>query len=102
MTGTERRAKVIDQVKQLVCSDRQATYGDAEDNFKDIADIINVVLKRKLAVPLDALDVSLISCAIKLARCGTSPRHVDNLVDLAGYGVCGAGIVESEKAKPVC
>lgn len=48
-------------------------------------------------MPLDALDVALVSCAIKMARCRTSPRHVDNLIDLAGYAVCGAGIVEAER-----
>lgn len=101
MTGTDRRNAVLDEIRKLVCADRQKTYGDAEDNFRDIADLLNVVLRKKLRTELDSLDVALISCCIKLSRCGKSPRHIDNLVDLAGYGVCGAGIVKSEQENVV-
>lgn len=96
-TGTELRREILAMVEGCVCKDRQNTYGDAEDNFANIASIANIVLADKLSKPLDALDVAIFSACIKIARCRTSPRHLDNLIDLAGYAVCGAGIVKREK-----
>jgi hypothetical protein len=96
MSGTDRRREILKAIEQAVCTDRQNTYGDAEDNFDDIARIANIVFEGKMGMPWNRLDVALFCCCIKLARCGTSPRHLDNLVDLAGYAVCGAGIVEAD------
>jgi hypothetical protein len=96
-TGTELRREALKAVEDCVCKNRQNAYGDAEDNFADIAVFSNIVLKNKLAKPLDALDVALFSACIKLARCKESPRHKDNLVDLAGYAACGIGIVLREQ-----
>lgn len=95
-TGTELRREALKMVEQCICNDRQKTHGDAEDNFANIATIANIVLKNKLAQPLDALDVALFSMCIKMGRCATSPRHLDNLIDHAGYAMCGAGIVLRE------
>ncbi len=36
-SGTELRTKALERVKGYVCKDRQATHGDAEDNFRQIA-----------------------------------------------------------------
>lgn len=96
-TGTELRREALKMVEQCICKDRQKTHGDAEDNFANIATIANIVLKNKLAQPLDALDVALFSMCIKMGRCATSPRHLDNLIDHAGYAMCGAGIVLREQ-----
>ena len=96
-TGTELRREALKMVEQCICNDRQKTHGDAEDNFANIANIANIVLKNKLAQPLDALDVALFSMCLKMGRCATSPRHLDNLIDHAGYAMCGAGIVLREK-----
>ena len=94
MTGTERRRAVLDEISGCVCRDRQNSYGDAEDNFKNIANLANVVLQQKLATPLDELDVALFSACIKMARTVGSREYLDNLVDLAGYSVCAAGIIK--------
>ena len=95
-TGTELRREALKMVEDCVCKNRQNTYGDAEDNFADIAAIANIVLKGHLSKPLDALAVALFSVCIKLARAGASPRHLDNLIDGSGYFTCGAGIVLRE------
>lgn len=92
MTPTETRRDLLRQVEACVCRDRQNSYGDAEDNFGDIADIANILLACKLAEPLVATDVAVIMAAVKLARIKTSPSHLDNWIDLAGYAVCGGGI----------
>lgn len=95
-TGTDRRRAVLDTVSACVLRDRASTYGDAEDNFTDIAAIASVVLRGKLLEPLTASDVALFSCCIKMARL-RNQEHLDNWVDLAGYAVCGAGIIKSEQ-----
>jgi hypothetical protein len=93
-TGADRRREILREVERCVCRDRQNTYGDAEDNFADIAALINVVLAPKLKEPLAAHDVATISACIKLARIKSSPGHLDNWIDLAGYAVCGGGIIK--------
>jgi len=96
-TGTELRREALKMVEDCVCKNRQNTYGDAADNFADIAAMANIALSNKLSKPLDGLDVAIFSACIKLARCKESPRHPDNLVDLAGYAVCGLGIILRER-----
>jgi hypothetical protein len=97
LTGTELRREMLRQVESCVCRDRQNTYGDAEDNFTNIAAIANVALQRKLAAPLEAEDVAIFSLCIKLARLIESPHHIDNWIDAGGYAVCGAGIMKRKE-----
>lgn len=97
LTGTQLRRELLRQVESCVCADRQNTYGDAEDNFENIADLANVVLQDKLAEPLDAADVAIFSICIKLARLIESPHHIDNWIDGAGYFICGGGIATRSK-----
>ena len=97
--GRARRQEVLDRVRDCVCKDRQNTYGDAEDNFQDIADYMTLWLRqRDLLAPdkkLESFDVAQLSSFIKIARKAVNPRYLDNWVDDAGYNVCGAGIVLS-------
>lgn len=83
-----------------VMADRNKAYGDPEDNFGNIVGLWNAYLKAKgLSVELTKLDVAAMSSLIKVARLATNPTHVDSWVDLAGYGVCGGGIVETNNPK---
>lgn len=91
-SGPELRKEILDAAAACVTRDRQNNYGDAEDNFSDIATICNVLFERKLKEPLTATDVALFDMAQKLARLKTSPQHIDNWVDMAGYAACGGGI----------
>ena len=109
-TGTQRRKDLLAQVEACVCKDRQSLYKDAEDNFAVIADYWNVWLKsRGFSVTvdgspaLDATDVAMMCALIKVARAASSPGHIDNWVDLAGYSICGAGIeVKKMDADKTC
>lgn len=98
-TGTELRREALKMVEDCVCRDRQNAHGDAENNFPEIAAFANIVFKNKLSKPLDGLDVALFCMCIKMARCATSPRNLDNLIDHAGYAMCGAGIVLREQGQ---
>jgi len=93
MTGTEIRRQLLKEVESCVCRNRQEQYGDAEQNFDDIAKLANVVLQSKLKEPLAPEDVALFSACIKMARIATNHQYMDSWIDLAGYAVCGGGIV---------
>jgi len=97
LSGTELRREMLRQIESCVCRDRQNTYGDAEDNFANIAALANVALQTKLAAPLLPEDVAIFSLCIKLARLIESPHHIDNWIDAGGYAVCGAGIMKRKE-----
>lgn len=88
-TGTERRRQILAEIEKCVCRDRQNTYGDAEDNFRQIARYWS----EWKGVEFTALDVAAMMVFVKLARMKTSPFNLDNWIDAAGYAVCGGGIV---------
>jgi hypothetical protein len=48
-------------------------------------------------VEFNALDVAAMMALLKVSRMKTSPEHLDNWDDLAGYAICGAGLVEARK-----
>lgn len=88
--GPELRRAALDRVAGYVCKDRQATHGDAEDNFKKIGDYWALYK----GVPFTPGDVAAMMALVKIARMATSPNHLDNWDDLAGYAICGAGIAD--------
>lgn len=104
-TGTSRRREILERIASCVCRDRQNNYGDAEDNFKNIAAYWNLWLRQRgLLAPgkeIDPLDVAQMSAFIKVARKVGNLDYLDNWIDGGGYEVCGAGIILSrEGGKP--
>ena len=99
--GTQRRQDILNQVAGCVCRDRQNTYGDAEDNFADIAlRWTNFLQRRQIVsanIEITSADVAAMMIDLKIARLGSAIDHPDNWVDAAGYAVCGGGIIESKK-----
>jgi len=94
---TTRRREFLKEVESCVCNDRQNSYGHAEDNFQNIADLVNIVLSNLGASKVTRQDVGIIMLCVKMARIRTSPNKRDNYVDLAGYAACTAGIVEEQQ-----
>ena len=92
-SGSELRADALEEAKLAVCRDRQNAYGDAEDNFADIADVMNVVFADKLAdgEAFTALDVAKWNVLQKVCRLSGTHDHRDTWVDIAGHAACGAG-----------
>ena len=93
---TEFRRKALDEVANAVCRDRSADYGDAEDNFQNIANLWNIILQKKLSEELTAVDVANAMAQVKEARKISTPFHPDHYVDGAGYNICGVGIVDAQ------
>lgn len=79
------REEVLDEAKQIVTKDRNSSYGNPEDNFKDIAEMWTTYI----GVKFHAHDVAAMMAMVKLSRIKTSPEARDHWVDLAGYSACG-------------
>ena len=61
-------------------SDRTASYGSPEVNFKHIANAWSIVLKRKIT----PYEVSIMMVHLKLARL-VNDIHIDSIQDAAAY-----------------
>jgi hypothetical protein len=70
--------------------DRNANYGNPEDNFQHIANLWNnyLAVRRPEAAVITPADVAVMNMLIKVARLGNNPNHHDSAVDIAGYAAC--------------
>ena len=93
------RAQFLKEVEKLVCADRNVTHGDAEDNFRVIAQLWNVYIHNSKGEELNNKDVAIMMCLFKVSRLRSNVDNIDNWLDLAGYAACGGGIVRKESGK---
>jgi hypothetical protein len=100
-TNAQLRAQFLDEVKRLVCADRNVTHGDAEDNFRVIADLWNVYLRNSKGADntgdLSNKDVAIMMGLFKISRLMSNVNNMENWLDLAGYAACGGGIVKKSQ-----
>lgn len=82
------RADILATATEYVTRDRAATHGDAEDNFRAIADLWAAYL----GVPITSTQVSILMVLFKVGRLQANPAHADNWIDIAGYAACGGEI----------
>lgn len=92
-TGDYARDAAEEAIR-LFTGDRNADYGDATDNFQDIADLWTVALRPLLreGAAITAEQVAVCSALIKVARLNNTPNHDDSWVDATAYLALGAGI----------
>lgn len=87
------RTVLLREAIKLTEQDRNAAYGNPEDNFANIAAYWNTYLttlpKQGNILPLTSQDVAHLMILMKVARLNTNPSHRDSLVDIAGYAACG-------------
>lgn len=93
-----KRDELIKMVSDCILNDRQNTYGSPEDNFNTIADLWNEYLTNE-HVCLDAYNVAMMMALLKYARIKSSPNHIDNYVDLAGYILIAGSLVNANTKK---
>jgi hypothetical protein len=98
--SAEDRKEILDAAAACVLRDRNATHGEAEDNFATIAALWTAYLRGAGILPKDRLirsaDVAILSALIKVGRLAQSHEHIDNWVDAVGYFACGGGIVKHD------
>jgi hypothetical protein len=76
MTGEE-----LLQHAAAVVRDRRRIYGEPEQLFARVAERWS----QHLGTKVTPAQVALCLCDLKLARLTVDPRHLDSLVDVAGY-----------------
>lgn len=121
-----RREACLEIAKQAITKDRNADYGDPEDNFRGIAAYwnthlyevfrhINSKYNRKetgihynqetgewtiadsvMSEIINSTDVATMMVLMKMARTITSPGKMDNWSDSAGYSGCGADVAKAK------
>jgi len=67
-----------------VVADRRERYGEPEDLFDHVAKRWSLVLGNKVT----PAQVALCLIDLKMARLTRNPKHLDSLVDMAGYAAC--------------
>jgi hypothetical protein len=75
---------------EITHHDRNANYGNPEDNFQHIANLWNSYLRvsRPQTALITPADVAIMNMLIKVARLGNNPNHYDSALDIAGYAAC--------------
>ena len=90
------RAQVLNEAMAIVHKDRNSSYGNPEDNFKQIAALWQSYLDARannergavMSIQITPADVAIMSMLIKIARLAKTPSHHDSAVDIAGYAAC--------------
>ena len=93
------RAEILDTAKKIVTTDRNAQYGEPEDNFDTIASLWNAYLvgKHSDGAVITAKDVALMMVLFKVGRILTSTTvKEDSYIDAAGYIACGYECAQKE------
>lgn len=93
MSYNTPRSKLLNEVMEIVHKDRNANYGNPEDNFAQIARLWSAYKNTTFS----SADVAIMNMLIKVARLAKSPQHHDSAVDIAGYAACLADIQELTK-----
>lgn len=103
----ELRESILDGARQCVLRERNATYGEPDQDFTRTADVLSAlgfcrtVGGQVIPRTLTGADIAQLMIALKLSRLAWSPTYKDNWVDIAGYAACGyetATMRESAKA----
>lgn len=82
------RAQLLESAKQCVCHDRNAQYGQPEDNFRIIADLWTIYLGTEVTPH----DVGMMMTLFKVGRIKSGGVKEDNYIDAAGYIACAGEI----------
>lgn len=78
------REEILEQAKQIVCTDREETYGEPENNFSLIAALWSTYISKELSPE----DVAIMMALLKIARIKAGKHKADNYIDLCGYASC--------------
>ena len=79
-----KRDDILRQAETLINGARAADYGDAKENFQNIADLWSVYL----GTTVSPQDVAVCMIMVKAARLMTSDKS-DSWIDICGYAALG-------------
>ena len=89
----------LEEAIRIINTDRNQDYGEPYENFRDIAEMLTVMLRPILkdGTKIQCHHVSMVMIAVKLSRMTTSPLKFDSWVDIAGYIGAGWEATEMER-----
>lgn len=87
------RSAVLKEAELIVNGNREAEYGNAEDNFNTIAMLWSVYTDAEITPK----DVAAMMILLKVARTKSGHGKDDTWIDIAGYAACGAEVMEVQK-----
>ncbi|QFP96338.1 hypothetical protein SEA_MUDSLIDE_52 [Mycobacterium phage Mudslide] len=87
-TTGQRAGAICATAADLVNNDRNAVYGDAEQNFTETGALWAVVFGHEVT----AEQVAICMALVKVARLIKTPNHADSWTDGVGYLALGGGI----------
>lgn len=90
------RDRPLDEAKRLINADRNKEYGEPVENFRDIAEMMTVLIRPilKEGARVRVEHVAMMMMAVKLSRMTTSPNKLDTWVDICGYAGTGYEAME--------
>ena len=83
----------LNRANVLIGGQRHADYGDKTDNHKNIAKLWSAYLDEKV----EAHDVAIMMCLLKIARTKLGDVSEDTYIDMAAYGAIAGEIKFKEK-----
>lgn len=88
------RSDIIDTAKTYICKDRNATHGEPEDNFANIAMLWDGYFQARFGAEfhLETRDVAVLMTLFKIARSVNNPANPDNWIDGVGYMACAGEV----------
>lgn len=75
---------ILQEAERITHGARQDSYGHPLDTYTRVAGLVSALLAHKLREPIDAHEMALVMCCVKLGREVLHPKR-DNRVDLAGF-----------------
>lgn len=82
-----KSSNIAQQAIDLVCGDRNASYGNPADDYAGTAKVWSGLLHRKLKEDITAREAILMMAAMKINREVFKPKE-DSRVDAIGYMLC--------------
>lgn len=94
---------IVNTALEIVRGARQSIYGTPENNFTRIALFWQAYFENtgRSGIKIVAADVSPMMRLMKEARLCASPNHLDSMIDLVGYTLTGAVLMEEEEERDV-
>lgn len=91
---TEIKNDILAEADRIINGERCEQYGKAEDSFELIAEYWTVYIENHsgYGISLNAHDVAMMMCLLKIARTHGVEKKKDNYVDICGYAALGADL----------
>ena len=93
------RLELLDAAGEIINGERARDYGDAAQNFSNIAVGWNIIAVKAFEGPgrLGPEHVALMMDWLKTCRLVHQSDHLDSWIDKLGYGALGGEVVQSRE-----